>query len=30
MNKTELDKNGFERLPDWKNALNRYILKVKD
>lgn len=25
MNKTELDKNGFSRLPDWKDALKRYI-----
>ncbi len=25
MNQTELDKNGFERLPDWKNALERYL-----
>lgn len=25
MNKTELDKNGFKRLPNWKDALKRYL-----
>ena len=25
MNQTELDKNGFERLPSWQDALTRYL-----
>lgn len=28
LNKTELDKNGFDRLPDWKDALDRYIKEI--
>lgn len=28
MNKTELDRNGFERLPKWEDALNRYLNQV--
>lgn len=30
MNKTELDKNGFHRLPDWKDALQRYIKLLEE
>lgn len=29
MNQTELDKNGFERLPEWKDALKRYLNEIK-
>lgn len=29
MNKTELDKNGFKRLPDWRDALNRYTNEIQ-
>lgn len=28
LNKSELEKNGFNRLPDWKDALNRYIKEI--
>ncbi|MCI9040866.1 dTDP-4-dehydrorhamnose reductase [Dubosiella newyorkensis] len=30
MNQTELDKHGFERLPDWKDALARYLVILAD
>lgn len=29
MSKDSLDKAGFSRLPDWKDALNRYLSEVK-
>ena len=29
MNQTELDKNGFIRLPDWKDALSRYLREIE-
>lgn len=29
MNKTELDKHGFERLPSWQDALSRYLEVLK-
>lgn len=29
MNQTKLDKNGFERLPEWKDALKRYLAAIK-
>lgn len=29
MNQTELDKNGFERLPEWRDALKRYLMEIK-
>ena len=29
MNQTELDKHGFTRLPDWKDALNRYLKVIE-
>ncbi len=29
MSKNELDKNGFQRLPSWKDALKRYLLLLK-
>ena len=29
MNQTELDKNGFIRLPDWKDALSRYLKEIE-
>lgn len=29
MNKTELDKNGFNRLPSWQDALKRYLFEIK-
>lgn len=29
MNKTELDKNGFDRLPTWQDALGRYLKEIK-
>lgn len=29
MNKSELDKNGFNRLPSWQNALKRYLIEIK-
>ena len=28
MNQTKLDKNGFERLPEWKDALKRYLSAI--
>ena len=28
MNQTELDKNGFTRLPSWQNALERYLKEI--
>lgn len=28
MNQTELDKNGFNRLPAWQNALGRYLKEI--
>lgn len=28
MNQTELDRNGFDRLPDWKDALSRYLQEI--
>lgn len=28
MNQTELDKNGFNRLPAWQDALNRYLKEI--
>lgn len=30
MNKTELDKHGFKRLPTWQDALSRYLKKIKE
>ena len=30
MNQTELDKNGFIRLPSWKDALSRYLKELED
>ena len=30
MNKTELDKHGFTRLPGWQDALQRYLLDLKE
>ena len=29
MNQTELDKNGFIRLPNWKDALSRYLKEIE-
>lgn len=29
MNQTELDKNGFNRLPAWQDALSRYLKEIK-
>ncbi|NCC55818.1 MAG: dTDP-4-dehydrorhamnose reductase, partial [Erysipelotrichia bacterium] len=29
MNQSELDKNGFKRLPDWKDALARYLKEIE-
>lgn len=29
MNQTELDKNGFNRLPVWQDALSRYLKEIK-
>lgn len=29
MNKSELDKNGFNRLPSWQDALKRYLFEIK-
>ena len=29
MNQTELDKNGFNRLPAWQEALGRYLKEIK-
>lgn len=28
MNKTQLDKNGFNRLPSWQDALSRYLKEI--
>lgn len=28
MNQTELDKNGFDRLPSWQDALSRYLKEI--
>lgn len=30
MNKTQLDKNGFDRLPTWQDALARYLKEIVD
>ncbi len=30
MSKESLEKAGFKRLPDWKDALNRYLKKLED
>lgn len=30
MNKTELDKHGFKRLPTWQDALSRYLKKIEE
>lgn len=30
MNQTELDKHGFTRLPDWQDALARYLKELND
>lgn len=29
MNQTELDKNGFDRLPEWQDALGRYLKEIE-
>lgn len=29
MNQTELDKNGFKRLPNWQDALERYLKQIQ-
>ena len=29
MSKESLDKAGFKRLPDWKDALNRYLKEIE-
>lgn len=29
MNQTELDKNGFDRLPTWQDALGRYLKEIE-
>lgn len=29
MNKTELDRNGFDRLPTWQDALHRYLKELE-
>jgi len=29
MNKTELDRNGFDRLPTWQDALSRYLKELE-
>lgn len=29
MSKDKLDENGFERLPDWKDALDRYLKEIE-
>lgn len=29
MDKMKLDENGFKRLPDWKNALKRYLKEIE-
>ena len=30
MNQTELDKNGFSRLPSWQDALGRYLKEIQE
>jgi len=30
MSKDKLEKNGFERLPDWEDALDRYLIELKE
>lgn len=30
MNQTELDKNGFDRLPAWQDALGRYLKEIEN
>ncbi|BBF44266.1 dTDP-4-dehydrorhamnose reductase [Lachnospiraceae bacterium KM106-2] len=30
MSKKSLDENGFDRLPDWKDALRRYIAEIEE
>ena len=30
MSKDKLSKNGFERLPDWEDALDRYLVELKE
>lgn len=30
MNQSELDKNGFDRLPSWQDALSRYLKEISD
>lgn len=30
LDKTKLTENGFERLPDWKDALDRYLKEIAD
>lgn len=30
MSKKSLDENGFKRLPTWKNALERYLIEIKN
>ena len=30
MSKAMLDRNGFERLPIWQDALSRYLKEIKD
>ena len=30
MSKDSLDKAGFKRLPDWKDALSRYLKELED
>lgn len=30
MNQSELDKNGFNRLPSWQDALSRYLKEISD
>ena len=30
MSKASLDLNGFNRLPDWKDALKRYLMEIEE
>lgn len=30
LDKTKLSENGFQPLPDWRDALNRYLLEIKE
>ena len=30
MSKEKLSENGFERLPDWEDALDRYLVELKE